>query len=250
MKKLRLPPQGLWLGLAFAALCLAAQSAHAGVLTFNVGGTEYSGNGAPAIEQNAVTITATDYAPDVVRFSVRFNTAVLSSTSFIDKLSLNIADSFQASPTSTLNLRYLSSSVARLTGFTFQTPEDDISLGADGSKGWDIQLLFSTSSTFSGMYRFRDGETVSFELSAAGLDVTDFNYFNSGGTTLANASVHIAGFSAAPGSGWWSNTGPYTAPPPPPAPAPVPEPASLAIWSALGLVGCVVAHKRRKTAAH
>ncbi|MFO0820978.1 MAG: hypothetical protein U1A77_23730 [Pirellulales bacterium] len=239
------------IALTFCILLSAGSvdSLRADTLAFDLGGADFTKDGGPKIESNAITIKLSDVAANVVRFELSFKSAILDSASFINKLSLNIADSFQANKKSDLGLKYLSSSVADLTDFDFQTPESDSKLSMDDSDGWDLIFTFSSSGAKDGVRQLRNGETIAFDLTAKGLDIADFKYLNAGGSTLAHAAVQISGSKLPSGSFWYSDAGPYVVPSNTvssgtttsgtngnaPAPEPAPEPATLAIWSGLAL---------------
>lgn len=249
--------RGIALTFCIMALSGSLATLRADTLAFEIGGADFSKDGGPKIESNAITIKLSDVAANVVRLELNFKSAILDSASFINQLSLNIADSFQVNDKSDLGLKYLSSSVAKLTDFNFQTPESKSKFSMDDSDGWDLVFTFSSSGTKNGAEQLRNGETIAFDLYAKGLDVSDFKFLNTGGSTLAHAAVQISGSKLSGGNFWYSDTGPYIASADPaasgtstsgsgvgaPAPEPAPEPATLAIWSGLALAA--LAGRRR-----
>lgn len=198
--------------MAFVVAIGAAVSAHAASFSFNfnsiVSGTAPSGS-------NIATLTIADSGANAVLVTLNHN-ATSATGQFITELYFNLNPFI----------------VPTQSG---QTPSGKFSGGivassnGVGSAGvnFDLQQSFETSNSGGGVNRLKPGEAISFNLSGAGLDATDFLSLSTGNRTDLYAMIHLQGLP----NGQSVKLGA------------VPEPATLAALAA-GVVAMV--RRRRK----
>jgi hypothetical protein len=159
------------------------------------------------------TLIIQDAGTDTVDMTLTHN-AGSASGQFLTKLLLNI-EPFPSG----LNLTHSSS---KITGFGF-----GLDAFNDASGRFDMFVDFETSNRNGGADRLKPGESVTWQVSAPGLDENDFVALSQGNLNVP-ALLHLQGI---PGGGSAKL-------------APVPEPASL--LALLAGVGALAARRRKR----
>lgn len=159
------------------------------------------------------TLMIQDAGTDTVDMTLTHN-AGSASGQFLTKLLLNI-EPFPSG----LNLTHSSS---KITGFGF-----GLDAFNDASGRFDMFVDFETSNRNGGADRLKPGESVTWQVSAPGLDENDFVALSQGNLNVP-ALLHLQGI---PGGGSAKL-------------APVPEPASL--LALLAGVGALAARRRKR----
>ncbi len=226
---------------AVVALTVCAGSAY-GAVSFNISGTdEISGSGSTFT--GSVVITFENNGADTVKLTIDASGASDANGMKIEGLYFNVDN---VTP-STIGDSLVSGQAATLLS------KNDLGAGgnagtfkADGDGFFDLVLSYPANSDF-----FNAGETSVYNLTAVGLDETDFQNAISVGGPVGNNGYNVVlrvislddpDISGADdeGSGWFSD------PPPDETPIPgLPEPTSLAIW-ALGMVAAGFGARRMR----
>ena len=202
----------------------------ASILTFNIGGTEFSNSGAASIASNAIVLTLDDFnSSGTVRLTVTFNGGSgVDATARLNDLGLNL------DPAKSIT------GFAWVSGVTVTTGSPSSSQNAynlDGSHGYDVLFDYRPP---GGQGDFAPGLTSVYDMTGAGLTAASFNFTNDSGKGPYRVAVHINAVNNNGNSGHYteSNAPPWTS---------IPEPGSLSVWG-LGLVlsGLAVARRRRR----
>lgn len=197
--------------MAVSGLLASAIAANAAVYSFNfdvlVTGDPYGGT-------NVATLTIADSGANQVLVTLDHN-ATSSAGQFITDLWFNLNPFIVPTQTNqSPSNKFNGGIVAALNG-----------VGSAGIN-FDLEQAFQTSNAGGGVNRLKPGESISFNLSGAGLDAGDFVSKSTGNRTDLYAMIHLQGIA----NGLSAKIGA------------VPEPATMAV---LGL-GIVPLLRRRK----
>jgi hypothetical protein len=161
---------------------LMASEASAVPLTYTLN-TVFNG-ATPTSTSPWLTATFTNGATDHVTLTLAASLNV--SSEFFSDLEFNVSPSFVPSA-----LTIVQNPLANPLGTVSATTQNAQSVQGGGAAGtgFDIRIDWATA---AGVGRFDGTDSVSFDLSAAGLDETSFNY-TSTGSAAAHVGAHIQG---------------------------------------------------------
>jgi len=209
--------------IALGLVCCASSHAPASMLTFELGGPEFSGSGANAIAEDAVVLTFDDsVGPNEVRLTVTFNGGEgVDDTAKLNDLVFNV-------DTTISSFAYVSgvSAIASSPSYLLDGH------GVDGSKGYDVLFNYpppGDSGTFT------VGLDSVYDILGAGLVASSFDLTNQLGYGPLHAAVHINAVDNG-NSGHYGDTEGNGI---------IPEPSSFLVWG-IGLLGCGVYFRRRR----